>query len=469
MIEDHPSRSLLEQFSCGKLSKAATREVLRHLMQGCETCRESLAGGWQLERSPEMAAVPFQLPALAKSLEAPLTEAYDQVFERVLKRVAAQESSIQEERAAGRYLYEELLRHPPAHQALLIANSSRFRTRFVCEQLLEGSHEAGFREPDRAVELARMALEVAGSLLAAQAEETGELVDAGTLRGLLARAWAQYGNALRIHSDHAGAEEAFRQAESRLRGGWIPPLDRARILDLQASLYRDQRRFAEAGHALDRVIALYQELGQWHLLGRALKQRSMICGESGDLESEIVLLRRALDLLDPQEEPRTFLAARHNLILALNESGRSREAFVLLFHTRPLYLKMGDRMNLLRLRWVEGSVALGLGRIEQAAAAFREVRDSFVELGVDYDAALVSLDLASTYILQGHTGEVRQLAAEMLTVFQSRSIHREALAALLFFRQAAEVDQAGIGLVRRVSEFLKKVQSDPSLRFETPC
>jgi tetratricopeptide (TPR) repeat protein len=217
------------------------------------------------------------------------------------------------------------------------------------------------------------------------------------------------------------------------------------------------------------VIALYQELGQWHLLGRALKQRSMICGEAGDLESEIALLRRALDLLDPQEEPRTFLAARHNLILALNESGRSREAFVLLFHTRPLYLKMGERMNLLRLRWVEGSVALGLGRIDQAAAAFREVRDSFVEMGIDYDAALVSLDLAAAYILQGHTGEVRHLAAEMLAVFQARNIHREALAALLVFRKAAELDQAGIGLVRRVSDFLKKVQNDPSLRFETPC
>lgn len=465
MIEEHPSRSLLEQFSCGKLSKAATREVLRHLMQGCETCREQLAGAWQVERSPEMAVLPSSEERQAA--EPPVTEAYDGVFERVLKRVAAQEPSIQEERAAGRQLYEELLRHPPAHQALLIANSSRFRTQFVCEHLLEGSHEAGFQDPDRAVELARLALEVAQSL---QAEEGGacELVDAGALRGLLARAWAQYGNALRIRSDHAGAEEAFRQAEARLGAGWIPPLDRARVLDLQASLYRDQRRFAEAGHALDRVIALYQELGQWHLLGRTLKQRSMICGEAGDLESEIVLLRRALDLLDPQEEPRTFLAARHNLILALNESGRSREAFVLLFHTRPLYLKMGDRMNLLRLRWVEGSVALGLGRIEQAAAAFREVRDSFVELGVDYDAALVSLDLAATYILQGHTAEVRQLAAETLTVFQARSIHREALAALIFFCQAAEMHQAGLGLVRRVSEFLKKVQSDPSLRFETP-
>jgi tetratricopeptide (TPR) repeat protein len=447
-LSQHPSRDFLDQFARGQLSGAAQKRVLRHLFEGCEECRSRLAGKW--ETRPE---------AVGETAE---SDGYDEVFDRVVESVVAQEPSIAEERAAGHQLFDELMRHPTAHQLLLVHNSPRFRNRFLCERLLEASHEAGFREPDRAIELAGIAVEVSGAL-AVDACGTADL-----LRGLRARAWAQYGNALRISSDHAGADRAFHEAERILKSGWTPPLDRARILDLQASLRRDQRRFAEAAHALDRVIAVYQELGQWNMLGRALKQKSMICGEAGDTESEIALLRRALDLLDPQEEPRTFLAARHNLILALNDTGRSREAFVLLFHTRPLYLKLGDRMNLLRLRWVEGSVALGLGRTEQAATAFKEVRDAFIELGVDYDAALVSLDLAAAYILQGRTAEVRDLAAEMMAVFQARNINREALAALLFFRRTAEVEQAGLDVVRRVSEFLKKVRNDPALQFEVP-
>jgi tetratricopeptide (TPR) repeat protein len=251
----------------------------------------------------------------------------------------------------------------------------------------------------------------------------------------------------------------------RLRESRIGLLDTARVLDLEASLRRDQRRFAEAARLLDRVIAIYQRLGQWNLLGRALKQKSMVCGEEGDLESEMALLRRALDLLDPNEEPRTFLAARHNLILALNQSGRSREAFSLLFHTRPLYLKLGDRMSLLRMRWLEAMVALGLGRMDQAETAYREVRAAFLDLGLDYDAALASLELAGILARQGRSADLRCLAEEILAVFSARDIHRETMAALLFFCHAVRMERAEAGLAEEVAEFLKRARNNPDLRF----
>ena len=149
------------------------------------------------------------------------------------------------------------------------------------------------------------------------------------------------------------------------------------MLSFLASWRKEQQRFGEALQIFDRVAAIYKKLGQWNLLGRTLLQKALVCGEAGDGEGEMKLLRRALDLIDPQADPRIFLAARHNLINALYESGRVREAFALLYHTRPLYLKAGDRMNLLKLRWLEGVVAFGLQRIDQAEAAFREVRDSF--------------------------------------------------------------------------------------------
>src|SRR5262249_29690509 len=154
---------------------------------------------------------------------------------------------------------------------------------------------------------------------------------------------------------------------------------------------------------------------------------------AGDAKGSMALLRRALELIDPHEDPRWFLIVRHNLILALVEDDQPREAFALLFHTRPLYLKMGDRMHLLRLRWVEGRVAQGLERLAQAEAAFREVRDAFVELGLRYDAAAASLDLASVLARQGRTRQMRELAQEVLVLFESGQIHREAMAALLVF------------------------------------
>jgi tetratricopeptide (TPR) repeat protein len=389
----------------------------------------------------------------------PGRDLYDEAIDRVFRMILARETLVARERSRGRDLFEELVRHPEARQRLLVANSPRFRDRALAEILLDQAHETGFSDPARASELARLAVSVAELLLDAAD-------GSGGLHGLRARAWAQLGNALRIRADHAGAEQAFETATALLDSGQVSPLETARVLDFQASLKRDQRRFAEAAVLMDRVIALYRKLGQKALLGRSLKQKSMICGESGDLEGEIALLRRALELLSPDLEPRTFLAARHNLISALCEVGRPRDAFALLFHTRPLYLKQGDRLNLLRLRWLEGTVALGLQRHEQAAVAFREVREAFLDLDLDYDAALASLDLAEVYAAQGRAADVRLLADEMLEVFRSRNIHREALGALSVLQQAARLEKAGLVLVREVASFLKKARTRPDLRFD---
>jgi tetratricopeptide (TPR) repeat protein len=390
----------------------------------------------------------------------PGRDSYDEAIDRVFRTILAREADVARERSRGRELFEELADHPAARQNLLVANSSRFRCRALGEVLLEQALEAGFSDPARAAELARLAVTLADLL----AEEGG----GEGIEGLRARSWAGLGNALRIRADHAGAERAFEIVTGLLESGRVSPLETARVLDLHASLKRDQRRFGEAAALMDRVISLYRKLGQKALLGRSLKQKSMICGEAGDLEGEIALLRRALELLSPEAEPRTFLAARHNLISALCEVGRPREAFALLFHTRPLYLKQGDRLNLLRLRWLEGTVALGLQRHEQAAVAFHEVREAFLELGLDYDAALASLDLTGVYAIQGRIADVRRLAEEMLEVFQSRNIHREALGALSFLQQAARLEKAGIVLVREVARFLKKARTRPDLRFDQP-
>jgi tetratricopeptide (TPR) repeat protein len=383
---------------------------------------------------------------------------YDAVFDRVFQRVASQEATVAKEREQGSELLEELLRHPPARQRLLVSNSSRFKSRMLCEHLLKESLAAAFQDVVRAGDMVGTAVTLADLLTA---EDCG---GEEALLGLRARAWAQLGNVFRIRADHHGAERAFETVDSLTESGPVSLLDKARVLDLKASLRRDQRRFDEAAQLLDQVISIYHQLGQWNLLGRSLKQKSMVCGEAGDLEAEIALLRCALQLLDPEEEPRSFLSARHNLIFALNESGRAREAFALLFHTRPLYLKQGDRMNLLRLRWLEGAVALKLGRIEQAGAAFREVRDAYLDLGLQYDAAVVSLDLAGVCALQGRPSEVRRLAEETLAIFQSLEVHCEAMAAFLAFYQAARQEKAEAGLVQEVASFLRGCGSTPALR-----
>jgi tetratricopeptide (TPR) repeat protein len=456
-VEDHPTQEALEGFLLGQLPAAEMRCVLRHLLTGCSLCQQVTVGLWEPEEEEDFDDV----LAFAEASESVQTyDEYDEVFDRVFARVAAREASVTREREMGRELFEELMQHPAARQHLLVRNSARFRHRMLCEQIVQESFTTGFKDVSRSLELARLAVTLV-ELLSPEMCEGEEGFDS-----LRARAYGQLGNALRINQDFPSAEQVFETAQALVdQAGRVGLLDKARVLDLLASLRKDQRRFAEASQLLDRVGSIYRRLGQWHLLGRTLQQKSTVVGEAGDNEQEIALLRRALDLLDPQEEPRTFLAARHNLIYALNESGRSREAFALLFHTRPLYLKTGDRMHLLRLRWVEGMVAQGLNRIEQAEAAYREVRDAFLDLGLPYDAALAALDLASVYNLQGRNGEVCRIAEETLAVFRTNNMHREAIAALSFLSSTARMEAVEGDLVRRISAFLKAARNNPELRF----
>jgi tetratricopeptide (TPR) repeat protein len=459
MIDAHPARNLLERFVLGRLPAVEMRRISRHLLGGCAECQQLTAGfavesgGETRSESREDAGGPSEAD------REPQDTLFERAVDRVYRLVTERALDVEKERAAARELSEELLRHPFARQLLLVGNSPRFHTRMLCENLLERCFDAGFREPAQAIDLARLAVAVAERL------DGNRCGGRESWNGLRARAHAHLGNALRINADLAGANRALEEAAAIVEEGRVPPFDAARVLDLLASLRRDQRRLEEAGRLLDRVLTLYRRLGQRHLIGRTLKQKSMVYAEMGDLETEIALLQQALGLLDVETDLRTVLAARHNLISALCESGRPREAFAMLFHTRPLYLKTGDRMSLIRLRWLEGAVARGLERFEQAAVAFREVHAAFLDLGLEYDAAIAALDLASIHARQGRTREVLRLVEDMLASFRARNIHREAVAAVQTLQRAAEREQAGAFLCLDVADYLKQARSCPELRY----
>lgn len=163
-----------------------------------------------------------------------------------------------------------------------------------------------------------------------------------------------------------------------------------------------------------------------------------------------------------------MLAAQHNLAVDLVDVGSPHEALLLLDTLRPLYSRLGERMNLLRLRWLEGQAAQALGQRDRAEAAYVEVIAGFQAHEIPYDAAVASLELATLYAEQGRTTEIKQLALEMLPVFQALEIQRETIAALILFRQAAEAETASLALIQHIAGFLKRAQHDPTARFSPP-
>ena len=179
-----------------------------------------------------------------------------------------------------------------------------------------------------------------------------------------------------------------------------------------------------------------------------------------------MLLFEALELIDPDQEPRLVLCARHNLIDDLAETGRFFEAQKLYRESRPLYRSFPDAVTQNRRRWVKGKISLGLERTKQAERLFLASRDGFIAEDIPYDTALVSLELAILYAREGRTADLKRLAQEMLPIFSSLQIHREALVALTFLRKALVAEQASCELVSRVAKYLRRAKHDPGLRFE---
>src|SRR5436309_5406707 len=163
---------------------------------------------------------------------------------------------------------------------------------------------------------------------------------------------------------------------------------------------------------LDEVVLVYRRYGDFHRVGRAFVEKGQAYGALGDPDEAIHWLRKGVALVDPARERCFELAARHGLMLQLYESGRRQEAWFLLKASRQDFLTHGGALLALRLRWLEGKIQLGLGDFEGAEAALSEARAGFVQQGIGFDAALVSLDLAGLYAGQGRAAEMRRLAEE---------------------------------------------------------
>jgi tetratricopeptide (TPR) repeat protein len=331
----------------------------------------------------------------------------------------------------------------------------------VVEVLCRESRRLAGEAADRAVELAELAV-----LIAEQLQDDQFAADwLGEIRAL---ACSHLGNALRAAGDLLGAEKSF-SASDRWWGEAEDALSYEPVLlDLKASLRCAQSRFPEAIELLERAINLYQEgrpeQRDPHHAGRSMLKKGLALLQSGEAALAVEALRDAARLLEAAREPRLLLVLKHNLLSCLVRLERLSEAQVLLPEVRSLGREVGSPLDALRLRWIEGRLALAFGEREAAEEALREVRMGLVSRQIAFDAALVSLELSALLLESGRTMEVKEIAREMVPIFLSQEILREALAALAAFQSAALLETATAEMARQVAAFLDRSRSDRPAR-----
>jgi len=345
-------------------------------------------------------------------------------------------------------LLGEILSQPPAERLELV-QAVRFHGVKLCQLLEARSEEAWCEDPMAGVEWARLAVEISGRL-------DEERYGPGLVADTQAMAWSCLGNAYRVASDLRRAEEALDEAEVRIQRSGGEAYAEAQIFSFRASLRGAQGRYREAVKLLDRALAIYRQAKDRHLEGKTLIQKAMALAYDGKIERAARLAQKGLSLIDPSEDPRLFITARHNLIGYLNEIGSPDEALETLRRTRCLYQDFGEPSHLARLSWLEGRITRDLGRLDEAEAALKEARDFFVRHEIGLDAARVLLDLATVYDRRGDSAELKRLAAKMVPIFASRDVHPEALAALALFQKAAAAEQVDRALLDRIASDLQR-------------
>ena len=433
----HITRELLRAVLAGEVPPRLLIEVgLKHLTAVCPFCREEYEA---FVREPRTASGNYDaafrvLPALMDRHRGEYAEA-DRMARRDLRA---------------------LLKLPQLERLQKIAHAvSRFRGATLAALLLDESKACLPGDPRSAYELAE----------AAEAVLLRTPIDQAI--GLMARSAAYFGNALRLLGKPDEAKERFRQARAFIRnGGATDPHILAEVDWLEGALHMDRRRFAQAEELLSRAVALYAVSGDREQSARPLLTLGSMYYYRGDYLEAIQTIRTALALLPQETDPRFYLYCRYNLAFFLAEAGEYQAAAEELAAHRHLYRDFPDEHTTLHRRWLEGRIAAGLGHLDEAEQAFLIVREGFIARGSGFDAAITSLELALLYIREGRTAAVRQLAEEMQPIFAAEDVHREAVAALLLFEEAARRDELTVESVEQLARYLKAARTDSTLRFK---
>lgn len=330
----------------------------------------------------------------------------------------------------------------------------------ACEAFLEQSWKLRGEDPDEMVRLAMFANLIAGKL---EPEVHGEK----KVKDLQCRAWAALGNAYRVADDLDAAELALGRAAELYLQGSRDELLGAHLFDLQASLFGARRSFAAALQTMDVVYEIYERCGERHLAGRALITKGSYSGVANDPEGAIRLLQRGLAMIDAGREPRLTLTAVHNTAFFLVICGRFREARSLVWQNLPRYEEHGGQLDRVKLRGLRGLICAGLGELDRAEEYLLAARQGFDEAGVRYHSAIAGLDLAVVWLRQGRRAEARDLVLDCVRVFLDLRIHREALAAVLVLQRAFEKGLEADALLDKARDFLRRIEQDPALTFES--
>jgi tetratricopeptide (TPR) repeat protein len=296
------------------------------------------------------------------------------------------------------------------------------------------------------------------AVLAADGLSSGAAAGDPRTADVQGRAWAGYGNACRIAGDLEEAAQALEQAAGVLARGTGGLEDLARLYEFQASLESARGSYDLALTAVDAAYALHAERGDRHMAGRNLITKGLYTGYLGRSRDAFRLTQRGLGMVDEAREPGLVLAAHHNQIWFLVESGRLREARSLLgAHRDRLATGEAQRLDLL---WLEGRIQAGLRNERGGLRDLEAAEQGFAATGRRSQAANVMLDQAAVHLRLGDPARALALVRAAEEVFLQIESPQSTRLALAFLRRTLAERAIPATFVLRLADIVRRGQRD---------
>lgn len=417
--------------------RVLVRILYDHLKELCPECRQTLEA---VQGMPARA----HRPAAAAGGPEQYQTAIDGVGRRLGERLRAAEL----ERRRARRELAELRALPPDQRERRIAKArTRFRSRHLAELLIEASRQTVRQDPEEAIALVELVPLVLARLV--------DRAERAAAPALAVRALTYRANALRIGGDLSAADRTFATIRERLAATALDDTAlHAQVCSLESSLRRDQRRFDEAEALSERAVLLARLGRDGDALAHNLIQRAEIARHREDTATAVDCLREALALVEESGDQHLLACAVGTLTLLECDRGDHATADALLRRHRELLVADGSSWSLIRVSYLEGRIAHGLGHLAEAEERLLAAHRLCVAQELDFDAAMMALELAVLYGEQGRFSEVRQLARRIQPSLSAREVHRDATAALLLFQQAAAAERLTVEAIRSVRDVL---------------
>jgi tetratricopeptide (TPR) repeat protein len=413
MIEQHYDEEVLAGF-LGEPADSAARD--RHLA-GCSLCKKTL-------NSIRNTATLLKQPdvwARESFAGAPRSETL--AFLRNLQRTMADED------AAAEVYVRQLLARSRDTWAGRLAEHPEWRTAGVVRKLIAATEQAIDIMPADAVEITRMAVDIA--------EHLGSGAGTNEIFRLRGNSWYEHGYALMYTGAYMDALAALAAAETKFEHVSIADHEIGRVNVVRAMLYRALERLDDALPVIAAAASVFRDFGDRERYYAARLAEGITLYTAGRFSHSI---RIHLEIAAQETiSPRWRASALQNAAICYRELGDVDAAVRCFTQAITAFEAAGMMSFRAKARWTLARIFLAQQQYQVALSMFAELRVEFAELGMANELALVALDVADTLLATGKTAGIAEACREAIGYFEKSQLTSSsaALSAVTHLREAA--------------------------------